>query len=89
MSDKMINKTVKRFMNKRPFKQVNSFEEADLLLIFEPNNLKKFGVMIKKDYDVDRVNSLHNNFKIYYFKSTNPRDNKLSSIGFMKHMCNK
>ena len=89
MSDKMINKTVKRFMNKRPFKQVNSFEEADLLLIFEPNNLKRFGVTMKKDYDVDRVNSLPNNFKIYYFKSTNPRDNKLSSIGFMKHMCNK
>ena len=35
MSDKRINKTVKQLMDKEPFKQVDSFEEADIILMFD------------------------------------------------------
>ena len=88
MSDKRIKKAVKRFMNKIPFKQVDSFEEADILLLFDRNNLQRYNVMMKEDHIVDLLFSLPNNFKIYYFKSTNPHNNKLTSVGFIKHSCN-
>ena len=35
MSDKRINGIVKRLMFKEPFKQVDSFEEADIILMFD------------------------------------------------------
>ena len=88
MSDKKINKAVKRFMDKRPFKLVGSFEEADVLLVFDRNNLQRFNVIMKEDHSVDLLNSLPANFKIIYFKSTNPRDNRHTSIGFIKHLSN-
>ena len=37
MSDKRINKIAKRFMDKRPFKLVYSFKEANVLLFFYRN----------------------------------------------------
>ena len=88
MSDKRISKAVKRFMDKRPFKVVKSFEEADVLLVFDRNDLQKIHVMMKSDHSEEFINSLTSNFKIVYFKSTNPHDNKHTSIGFIKHSCN-
>ena len=88
MSDKRINKIVKRFMDKRPFKLVESFKEANVLLVFDRNNLQRFNVMCKEDYNEEFLTSLPANFKIYYLKSSNPRDTKHTSIGFIKHSCN-
>ena len=88
MSDKKINKAVKQFMDKRPFKLVGSLEEADILVIFNRNDLQKFNVIMKSDHSEAMVNMLPANFKTYYFKSVNPRDNKHTSIGFIKHYCN-
>ena len=84
MSDKRINKIVKRFMDKRPFKLVDSFKEANVLLFFDRNNLQRFNVMSKEDYIEEFLTSLPANFKIYYLKSSNPHD----TIGFIKHSCN-
>ena len=88
MSEKRINKAIKQFMSKRPFKPVESFVEADVLLVFDRNDLRKFHVIMKSDHSEEFINSLTSNFKILYFKSTNPRDNRLTSIGFIKHSCN-
>ena len=71
MSDKRINKIVKRFMEKRPFKLVESFKEANVLLVFDRNNLQRFNVMCKEDYNEEFLTSLPANFKIYYLKSSN------------------
>ena len=48
MSDKRINKIVKRFMDKRPFKLVESFKEANVLLVFDRNNLQDLMLCVKK-----------------------------------------
>ena len=48
MNDKSIQKIVKRFMRRRPFKQVKTIEEADLFLIFTPDEIEKITIKLKK-----------------------------------------
>ena len=83
MNDKSIQKIVKRFMRRRPFKQVKTIEEADLFLIFTPDEIEKFTIKLKKDKETYNPPTNH---KIFYFKSTNPRDASLTSLGFMKQI---
>ena len=85
MNDKSIHKILKRFIKRRPFKQVKTKEEADLFLIFTPDEIEKFTIKLKKDKDVSGITSLPNH-KIFYFKSTNPRDASLTSLGFVKQI---
>ena len=83
MNDKSIHKIVKRFMKRRPFKQVKTIEEADSFLIFHPDEIEKFTIKLKKDKEIYNPPP---NYKIFYFKSTNPRDASLTSLGFMKQI---
>ena len=76
-SDKSIQKLVKRFMKRKPFKQVKTMEEADIFLIFRPDEIQKFIIKLKKD---NKTIYPPLGYKIFYFKSTNPRDASLASF---------
>ena len=67
MNDKSIHEIVKRFMKRRPFKQVKTIEEADSFLIFHPDEIEKFTIKLKKDKEIYNPPP---NYKIFYFKST-------------------
>ena len=86
-SDKRINKTVKQLMNKEPFKLVGSFEEADIILMFDRDISHKYNIIMKEEYCKNLLNSLPPNDKLVYFKSTNPHNRRLTSIGFIKRVC--
>ena len=83
MNDKSIQKIVKRFIRRRPFKQVKTIEEADLFLIFTPDEIEKITIKLKKDKETYNPPTNH---KIFLFKSTNPRDANLTSLGFIKQI---
>ena len=76
MNDKSMQKIVKRFIKRRPFKQVKTSEEADLFLIFTPDEIEKFTIKLKKDKETYNPPTNH---KIFYFQSTNPRDTNFTS----------
>ena len=65
-------------MDKEPFKRVDSFEEADVLLIFNRDNLQKFNIIMKEEHIINMLNALPPNYKIVYFKSTNPHNKRLN-----------
>ena len=82
MSNRKIEKKIKNFMRRKPFKQVKTIEEADLFLIFNAGEIERITLKLKKDKDVSGITSLPN-IKIFYFKSTNPRDTNLTTLGFI------
>ena len=88
MNDKMINKFIKRFIKRRPFKQVKTIGEADLILTFDPNNTERVGLITKEEYDFNNTTPLPSDYRIFYFKSTNPKDTKQTTMGFMKQSGN-
>ena len=55
-------------------------EEADIFLIFRPDEIQKFIIKLKKD---NKTIDPPLGYKIFYFKSTNPRDASLASLGFI------
>ena len=42
---------------------------------------------MKEEYSKNLFNSLPPNYKLVYFKSTNPHNRRLTSIGFIKRVC--
>ena len=86
MTDKTIEKGVKRFLKGRPFKLVATYYEATAIIVFKRNDLKKFHVLFK-DNSHDKLsdhNDLHDYFEVRYLKSTNTRDKQNATLGFMK-----
>ena len=74
-------------MDKEPFKQVDSFEEADIILMFDRDISHKYNMIMKEEYSKNLLNFLPPNYKLVYFKSTNPHNRRLTSIGFIKRVC--
>ena len=86
MADKSIEKSVKQFLKQRPFKLVATYDEATAVMVFKRNNLKIFNVVFKDDIHERFFNNndIPEDIEVRYLKSTNPRDKRNTTIGYMK-----
>ena len=86
MTDKTIEKGVKRFLKGRPFKLVATYDEATAIMVFKRNDLKNFHVVFKDNFhdQLSNINDLHDYFEVRYLKSTNTRDKQNATLGYMK-----
>ena len=88
MADKTIEKAVKRFLKRRPFKLVAAYDEATVMLVFNRNNLKKFSVLYKDNFHERPFNNIPEGVEVRYLKSTNPRDKQNATLGYIKRDSN-
>ena len=86
--EKKINKFLKKFLTVNPqFKQVTERKGCHTLLFFNPFDLKTY-----KIYNNDEKNECQNKIvesyseEIAFLNNKNPRDGKLASKSFIKHM---
>ena len=86
--EKKMNKFLKRFLTVNPeFKQVTKRKGCHTLLLFNPFDLKTY-----KIYNNDEKNKCQNKIiesysqEVVFLKNKNPRDGKLASKSFIKHM---
>ena len=84
MADKSIEKSVKQFLKQRPFKLVATFDEATAVMVFDRINLKKFRVVFKDNIHERFFNNIPEDIEVRYLKSTNPRDKRNTTLGYMK-----
>ena len=84
MADKTIEKGVKRFLKGRLFKLVAMYDEATTIMVFKRNDLKKFHVLFKDNFHEHFSNNIPEDVEVRYLKSTNPRDKRNATLGFMK-----
>ena len=86
MTDKTIEKGVKRFLKGRPFKLVATYDEATAIMVFKRNDLKNFHVVFKDNFhdQLSNINDSHDYFEVRYLKSTNTRDKQNATLGYMK-----
>ena len=84
MTDKTIEKFVKRFLKGRSFKVVDTYNEATAMLVFKRNDLKKFRVVFKDNFHDQLFNNIPEDLEVRYLKSTNPRDKQNATLGYMK-----
>ena len=86
--EKKINKFLKKFLTVNPqFKQVTERKGCHTLLFFNPFDLKTY-----KIYNNDEKNECQNKLvesysqEVAFLNNKNPRDGKLASKSFIKHM---
>ena len=86
--EKKINKFLKKFLTVNPqFKQVTERKGCHSLLFFNPFDLKTYEI-----YNNDEKNECQNKIvesyseEIAFLNNKNPRDGKLASKSFIKHM---
>ena len=86
MADKTIEKLIKKFLKRRPFKLVATYDEATAIMVFKRNDLKKFRVVFKDNFheQLSNINNFLEYFEVRYLKSTNPRDKQNATLGYMK-----
>ena len=84
MTDKTIEKFVKRFLKGRPFKVVDTYNEATAMLVFKRNDLKNFRVVFKDYFHDQLFNNIPEDLEVRYLKSTNPRDKQNATLGYTK-----
>ena len=86
MTDKTIEKGVKRFLKGRPFKLVATYNEATAIMVFKRNDFKKCHVVFKDNFHDQLFNTIDfpEDLEIRYLKSTNPRDKQNATLGYMK-----
>ena len=82
MADKTIEKAVKRFLKRRPFKLVATYDEATVMLVFNRNDLKKFKILYKNNFHEHPFN-IPEGVEVRYLKSTNPRDKQNATLGYI------
>ena len=82
MADKTLEKAVKQFIKKRPYKLVATYDEATAVMVFKRNNLKNFRVTFKDNFHerLFNINNIPEDIEVRYLKSTNPRDKQRSVI---------
>ena len=86
--EKKINKFLKRFLTVNPeFKQVKEKKGCHSLLFFNPFDLKTYKIYTNDDKN-ERQNELVESYpqEIAFLNNKNPRDGKLASKSFIKHM---
>ena len=84
MADKTIEKAVKRFIKRRPFKLVTTYDEATAMMVFKRNDLKKFIVLYKDNFHEHLFNNIPEDVEVRYLKSTNPRDKRNATLGYIR-----
>ena len=86
MADKSIEKSVKQFLKQRPFKLVATYDEATAVMVFDRINLKIFHVVFKdKIHELFfDINNIPEDIEVRSLKSTNPRDKRNTTLGYMK-----
>ena len=84
MTDKAIEKTIKRFIKRRPFKLVTTYDEATGMMVFERNDLKNFRVLYKDHFHEHLFNNIPEGYEVRYLKSTNPHDKYHTTLAFIK-----
>ena len=88
MADKTIEKAVKQFIKRRPFKLVATYDEATAMMVFKRNNLKRFSVSCKDNFHEHFSNNIPEDVEVRYLKSTNPRDKRNATLGYIREMSN-
>ena len=88
MADKTIEKTVKRFIKRRPFKLVTTYDEATAMMVFDRNDLKIFRVLYKNNFHEHLFNNIPEDVEERYLKSTNPRDKRNATLGYIRREVN-
>ena len=79
--EKYKNKVIKNLTN---FRKVKELKEADALLIINKNKLNKHDLRLN-DFSEEQIKEMRDlGYNFYYLKNTNPRDKRLSTIGFIK-----
>ena len=84
MADKTIEKLIKQFIKRRPYKLVPTYDEATAIMVFNRNDLKKFRLAFKDNFHEHFFNNIPEDLEVRYLKSTNPRDKQNATLGYMK-----
>ena len=84
MADKTIEKAVKQFIKRRPFKLVATYDEATAMMVFKRNDVKRVGVLSKDNFHEHFANNIPEDVVVRYLKSTNPRDKGNATLGYIR-----
>ena len=85
MNYKRIEKEVRKILKiNKSFKEVKTFEEVSVILVFIKSNLSHYNIILKEEVSKELFNNPSDNFTHIYLKHTNPHDSKNATIGFIK-----
>ena len=86
---KKVNKYIDVFLKlHKNFKEVETFDEANALLIFFKHNLSQYIVVIKNDVNKELISS-DVIYRTVFLKNTNPHDSRNTTLGSINKIASR